>query len=144
MLYCRSALVCDWVREVPACAAIDRDKVIAQAVEILHRIFACERTGVEVTILGIKPDAITIRGVWDLSDFKRSALLLSSLAALEACPTGGANFVPRISCAVMQKMGLRKNALINCDISRELMLDPCDHICIVWHIWGIARAMLER
>ena len=102
MLHSGSALIGNWLREVPACAAIDRNKVIAQAFEILHRIFARERIGFEVAILGIKPDAITIRGVWDLSNPERCALLLGSLAALEACSTGGANFVPRVSSAVMK------------------------------------------
>ena len=70
---------------------------------ILHMLFI---DGLEVAILGVKPDACTKRRMWNLSDLKVSGPGSCSLAALEAGPTCCANRVPDISGTVMQQVAL--------------------------------------
>ena len=99
--------------------------------------------GLEVAILGVKPDACTERRMWNLSDLKVSGPGSCSLAALEAGPTCCANFVPNISGTVVQQVALWENALIDGNVTSQLLLHPCYHAGIIRDCRSIARAMLE-
>ena len=68
--------------------------------------------GLEVAILGIKPDAGAERGLGNMPDFNVCGTGSGSLAALESGPACGANFVPSIFGVMVEEMRLGKIAVV--------------------------------
>ena len=99
--------------------------------------------GLEVAILGVKPDACTKRRMWNLSDLEVSGPGSCSLAALKAGPTCCAIFVPNIGGTVVLHMALWEDALIDGNVASQLLFHPCYHRGIIRDCRSVARAMLE-
>ena len=68
--------------------------------------------GLEVAILGVKPDAGAEWGLGNLPDLKVCGTGSGCLAALESGPACCANFVPCIFGIVVEEMRLGKIALV--------------------------------
>ena len=86
-----SAFVSNWGGKVPASATINCNKIIAKSVKLLRVLVQ----GLEVTILGIKPDTRAKGRLGHMANFDFGGSSLRSLTTLKTGSTCGANDVPR-------------------------------------------------